>query len=304
MKVFIPFVQTYFSTTASATYLAGSPSVTPSTFSGSTTYSVGAYVKVGDNVYKKLTASGASSTSPADDLTNWVFVGVLNYRAMLDGTTSSRTAFSSGVAHTITLGYGTSLLSALKYVPNALMLFGCNLPASVTVQVYYANTDGSVRTMLFNSTISGASTNLYIPTGNIYQDSVYELRVNISFSGVGINASIGELRFGRSFDLGATKSKYDISIIDYSKKLVDEFGNVSIAKRGFSTKVNASSLIEDETIYSDAYTLLTENRSTRLGWIVDEARPATYVLGYCQTWRMARENVGQDTLELAIEGVV
>jgi hypothetical protein len=79
-------------------------------------------------------------------------------------------------------------------------------------------------------------------------------------------AVIKNLIAGTQETLGVTQLNSTLSIIDYSKKSTDEFGNTTFIERGFSERYDVSIIIP-ETKIPDIYKKLTGIRNTACLWI-------------------------------------
>lgn len=277
-------------------------------FSTSTAYTVGQMV-VGSSkkaIYKKLTSSAASAVPPESDAVNWQFIGSTYRWAIFDRSTS-RTSLDSG---NIVIGpFNTSgvmnRLMILDSTHDSIKIEGIRVtvPGGVvtvqwTVDVVAAssgavfNTDGGLRSRLIT-----------IPNVGVTFDALgYHDCIRVTFNTAG---AISEMLMGYELDFGKTKKGFDTSITDYTKKTVDDFGQVNISsKRGFSSKMNISTYLDTDAQAELCVKNLKLFRSQLLGWVGDDSRPSTHVFGYCKDWTCRTDDAGQNLLQMSIEGVV
>ena len=276
-------------------------------FRSSTAYTAGQMV-VGTGrkgIYKKLTASGASATAPESDPVNWQFVGSTYRWAVFDRSTS-RSNLDSG---NIVIGpFNTSgvmnRVMILDSTHDSIKIEGVRVtvPGGVATVLWTVNVAAASSGAVFNSDGGLRSQIITIPNVGYTFDALgYRDCVKITFNSAG---AISEILMGYELDFGKTKKGYDTSITDYSKKTVDDYGQVTVVKRGFSSKMNISTYLDTDAQAELCVKNLKLFRSQLLGWSGDDSRPSTHVLGYCKDWTCRTDDAGQNLLQMSIEGVV
>jgi hypothetical protein len=183
---------------------------------GGITYAAGARVIVPatHRIYESI-VDGNVGADPAAGGGKWLDVGPTNRWAMFDQALGSATTSAIGLDVTLNAGAATAL--ALLDVVGAWV---------------------RVRTGSYDRTIAvgqGAVTFLDLPGGGA------PIRVTVDGNG---SVSVGTLLVGRLVSLGVTEAGPTASITDYSRKEVDDFGEVTVVQRAWSKKMAAKALID------------------------------------------------------------
>jgi hypothetical protein len=119
--------------------------------------------------------------------------------------------------------------------------------------VHVVSMDGA--TEIFNETYSLAATSgiddwyswffepidriteMVVPNLPVYADQT----ITVTISDPGATVAVGNLVIGQTRDLGLSLAGAQAGIIDYSKKVADDFGNYSISERAFSDTLTSRS---------------------------------------------------------------
>jgi hypothetical protein len=116
-------------------------------------------------------------------------------------------------------------------------------------------------------------------------------------------AKIGALVVGLSSFLGLTQYAPSVGIIDYSKKETDEFGNTQVIVRTYSKRMQAETIIKNETV-DNVSRVLSIYRSTPLVWVgTDNIFNSLVVYGFCKDWEITVREPTVSSLRLDIEGL-
>lgn len=116
---------------------------------------------------------------------------------------------------------------------------------------------------------------------------------------------VGEIVAGRWEDLGVTQYAPEVSIIDYSRKDVDQYGNYTITERAFSKRVNIRTLIPNYRI-GPVTDLLSTIRATPVVWIPTEVSiydETLLIYGFYKDFRMVIPHAKWAEMDLQIEGL-
>lgn len=113
--------------------------------------------------------------------------------------------------------------------------------------------------------------------------------------------SIGTLMIGKLIGLGLTEAAPSAGITDFSRKEVDDFGEVTIVKRAWSKRMSAKALIDTDAIDIVAGRIAAVRARPAL-WIADDALDALAVYGFFKDFSI---EVGQSVsnLTLSVEGL-
>lgn len=260
------------------------------------TYAPGDFVSyIDDKVYQAVQQQGPAGPPPGDPLW-WYEYGVTNPYRALDGIISS---LSTG-------GFDITYEIALNDTVDALALL--NMSNISSVDIIMQDSGG---TEVYNGSIDlyDAESGLYnreatlIDALPLYQNSVVFLTFNWI---IGLEeASIGNIVFGRLVDLGYSQYGASFSILDYSLKETDPFGNFSILQRQFSKKISIQVVLPAER-FSSVLALLIKLRSESAVWIVTDKAQYNNILlvyGFYKDFSISIQNCSFLDLSLSIEGL-
>ena len=241
------------------------------------TYAKGARVirAASHRLFESASAGNLGSDPLAADGT-WIDVGPTNRWAMLDQALGSVT--SSAAPIVVTINAGAARAVALLDV----------VGATVRIQA-----PGYDRTQAIGA---GAITFLDLPgqTGDV--------TVTIVGSGAGSGTvSVGTLLIGDVVSLGITEAAPTAGITDYSRKVVDDFGAVTIVQRSWAKRMTARALIRTDAIDAVADRIAAVRAQPSL-WIADSAMDSLTLYGFFKDFAIERgEAVSK--LSLSIEGL-
>lgn len=227
----------------------------------------GPFVKrsINRTLYQRLT-TGSTSIPPESDSENWTAIGPVNDWALFDREVSTRSVAQDSLSVTITPGY-----------VNSLSLFGMK-GNEVTVTVR----DGASGPIVYGPKVIGLDSTLitdwyqyyYEPTVSLIAASLTDLppyknaHITVELTGSG-EVSLGLLDVGTFYDLGGTDYGASFSVVDYSRKEVDEFGGTKFVKRGFAKRLSARSMFRNVEL-NKISSVLAELRATPCSWSVTD----------------------------------
>ena len=204
--------------------------------------------RTGLNTVYQAVVAGASTVAPELDPNNWVPVMSTNEWAAFDREPETASTALGSLSVTLKLNGADSLA-----------LFGVKCDSAVVSVI-----DSS------GSTVYGPKTFGSNPV--VLTDlpaTVTTNKVIITLTGTG-QVSLGLVDIGTAVDLGGTDYGATFTIVDYSRKEVDEFGTASFVKRGFAKKISAKSMFANTDLNRITSTL-SELRATPCSWsITDE----------------------------------
>ncbi len=239
---------------------------------GAVSYPIGARVvkAATHRIYESVAAANAGN-DPAGTSGKWLDLGPTNRWAMFDQALGTSTSANGSIV--VALDHGTAGAVALLDVS----------AATVRVQA-----NGYDRTQAVGA---GAITFLDLPATG---------RVTVTIAGDGV-ISIGTLLIGRVVSLGITESSPTAGITDFSKKTVDDFGDVTIVQRAWSKKMSAKALIRTDAIDVVANRIAAVRARPCL-WIGQTGLDSLTVYGFFKDFSI---EVGEtlSKLSLSIEGL-
>ena len=116
-------------------------------------------------------------------------------------------------------------------------------------------------------------------------------------------AKVGEIVVGLKESLGTLQYTPSVSIIDYSVKEVDDFGNYIIAERAYSKRLSCETIIEN-TILDATYATLATYRATAVVWVGSADYASMIVYGFYKDFSITIPYPKYSICTLEIEGLV
>lgn len=212
-----------------------------------TGYGVGAKVLRDHRVYEALVAN--TGNDPVATPTMWLDTGPTNRWAMFDQALGTVTTAQGRI--TVSLAIGGIAGVALLDVSGA----------TVRVQA-----DGYDRTQA----VTGGTITFLDLAGKGW--------VTVTIEGAGA-VSVGTLLIGRLVALGVTEASPTAGITDFSRKEVDDFGEVTIVKRGFAKRMTAKALIRADALDQVANRIAAVRAVPAL-WIGQDGMDSLTVYGF------------------------
>jgi hypothetical protein len=222
-------------------------------------------------IYESVIA-GNLGDDPAGATGKWVDAGPTNRWAMFDQALGTGTAAASPISVTLNAG-----------AVDAVALLDLTA-ATVRVQ-----TTGYDRTI---AATGGAITFLDLP------GAAAPVTVTIAGSG---QLSVGTLLIGKLVPLGITEASPTAGITDYSRKVVDDFGAVTVVQRAWAKRMTAAALIRTDAVDVVANRIAAVRARPSL-WIGQAGLDSLTVYGFFKDFSIeVGENVSK--LSLSIEGL-
>lgn len=279
-----------------------------------TTYSVGQRVtratSTTHSVYERV-VTGAGVTAPENDPINWVRVGPTNRWAVFDDSPSTLSSNEEYITYILKPGSINSLaLLELDGTEVAINMY--TVDGGILEQPYYAYNNLADNTGVGNWYEYFYEPFYYktsIATTDMVNASLLDLpRYTNTILCVTIRkansvASIGILATGIVYELGKTQNGMSVSIIDYSRKDTDTYGNTVLVRRKFSKRVSATFFLYSSKV-DVVSNLLTQYRATPVVWIGADAQYSSLVIyGFYRDWTIGIPNNIGSTCNIEIEGL-
>ncbi len=222
-------------------------------------------------IYESLATIGAGD-DPEAASGKWLDVGPTNRWAMFDRALGSTTTGTGSIVVTLNVGQVDAV---------ALL----DLAAS-TIRVQATGYD--------RTQAAGAGTTTFLDLPG----AAGQVTVTISGSGT---VSVGTLIAGRRVALGITEASPTAGIADFSRKVVDDFGGVTIVQRAWAKRMTANALIRTDAIDTVANRLAAVRAQPTL-WIGQAGMDSLTIYGFFKDFSI---EVGQSVskLSLSIEGL-
>lgn len=117
------------------------------------------------------------------------------------------------------------------------------------------------------------------------------------------DAKIGEMIIGKQRDLGVTNFGTSVSIIDFSVKNTDEFGNTVITQRAFSKRADYDVTVNTSSV-SAVQKALADIRTTPTVFVGDENKPETVVYGFYKQFNIVLSTPSVSDCSIEVEGLI
>lgn len=271
---------------------------TYATYSGGTTYALDAIVIGADHhEYQSLQASntGHSLADPAW----WLDLGFDNRWRMFDQLNSSQTSVPEGIDVVVDVtgrANGVSLL---------------NITAT-TVQIIATTVDGEIYNETFELVSTSGVNNWYdyffepiIRQGDLVVTDLplnADPTIEVILSEPGGTCEVGTLVIGQSLLLGGTVYGARIGIQDYSRKVVDEFGNSSVVERAFAKRATFRVAMAAAKVDAAAAFLATI-RAVPVVYRGTDQYTSTWIFGFFKDWSIEITYPDVSYCNLDIEGL-
>ena len=146
---------------------------------------------------------------------------------------------------------------------------------------------------------------IYSKTYLVLQDLPLYVNASITviFDNPGKACSCGVLVAGMSRYIGSTKWSPQVSILDYSVKSKDTYGNTTLTVKSFAKLLSCDLDIETNTV-DDVQRILTGYRAVPLVWVGSDEFESTVIFGFYRSFSIIISGPGYSDCSLEIEGLI
>lgn len=212
-------------------------------YSAGTTYALEDRVIVGSPyhaVYQSLSGSNTGNFPPTSP-TQWLYAGPTNAWAAFDESGGTQLSGVGTEADPLEFVVTGDRINAMGFL--GLQASSVRIQAYNPVEgVYYDNTvnleDSTLVTSWYDYFFAEISRGTEVIVKDIQPISGSEYTISI-VDGSG-TAKMATFVMGQAVEFGFTEYGAQVGIIDYSRKLVDQFGRASLEKRAFSDRMSVS----------------------------------------------------------------
>ena len=117
------------------------------------------------------------------------------------------------------------------------------------------------------------------------------------------DAKVGEVVIGKQRNLGVTNFGTSVSIIDYSVKSTDDFGNTIIVQRAYSKRADYDVTVNTSSVAA-VQKALADIRTTPTVFVGDQNRPETVVYGFYKQFNIVLSTPSISDCSIEVEGLV
>ncbi|WP_396190619.1 hypothetical protein [Flavobacterium sp.] len=267
------------------------------------TYTLGTKRIYEHRVYEVIVSSttarpdvGAVATPPS-----WLDLGATNRFKMFDQIISTQTVKSAEIDVDITP----------SAIINAAAFFGM-LGNSITVTM----TD-PIEGVVFTETRSLQDNTIIIDWYSYFFEEIAYLpdivflnlpaygsaTLTAFIDGGAGDAKVGEVVIGKQRSLGVTNFGSSVSILDYSVKSTDDFGNTIIVQRAYSKRADYDVTVNTLSVAA-VQKALADIRTTPTVFVGDQNRPETVVYGFYKQFNIVLSTPSISDCSIEVEGLV
>lgn len=277
-------------------------------FNGGSAYAIGAKIVDYGCKYQALITPQVALPAFAESNTSWSFLGYDNplipfVRDVSGSCTQESESTNQNAIMALKVPKGSNSIALHSIRSGIVTVVINNLRGKITTKTYPAFTNELY--IEYDSAEGYEQGTTIDPRGTVITIRL-EPKPVVYYTGT-TGISIGEVVVGQSWDIGQTQyGGLSTSIVDYSKKTTDDFGNVTIVKRAFSKKVNARLLL-DKSKYNMLNDLFSYKlRSVPTTWIATEDSSYTsgaLIYGYYKDFSVDVTYPTMCACSLEIEGM-
>lgn len=270
-----------------------------------TSYALDAKVKrATTNKNYICTTAGISAVPPETNTLGWVDIGPTNTWGMFDRKLGTSTRVTSGNL-TVVLNPGRISGVALLGMEGALASITIkDSPGGNVIRYLTKTLDGTIITSVYewffseyqqlsDWAITGLPAHYLSP------------EVTIVISSLTGAASCGVCLVGNATEIGYTQAGASAGIFDYSRKVVDDFGNYDVTERAYS-KRNTLKVFTARIDFNKIFTKLASIRATPAIYIgvADAGFEPFLVYGWYKSFDIVVEYPDYHLLNIEIEGLI
>lgn len=217
-----------------------------------------AYV-VGDQVGRATThkvyqrrVDGTTATEPENDATNWAEVGVTNKWKPFDSSYQSQCSNDEEIVYQLTLAEFADTLTVLN----------CEC-ATVRVQA----TDFDETKTMYTRTVEDWFDYFFEPFTYRADAAFLDLpmsttdTITVTLSNPGGVAKVGEIKPGFSKAIGGARYGVRTGMVDYSRKVTDDWGNLTVTEGAYSKRMSLDVWVRN-TLIDELHRLMYRYRAT------------------------------------------
>lgn len=250
------------------------------------------------SIYERL-VPGATATAPESDPINWLRIGPTNRWAAFDQAVGTRSSASDLMTFSLTPGVVRGL--ALLDVDTE----GATVVMTVDGDEVYSRTIDPIQTQeacetwydYFFEAIQ-RRTAIVLTDMPPYAEGV----ITVTLTGPGSTVSVGTCAVGPVYDLGTVLASPRIGIVDYSRKVTDDFGVTRVSERAYARRMSLDVLLP--TVNVDVATArLARVRARPVVWVASQRFDALSVYGFVKDWSVLIPGLVNSTCSLEVEGL-
>lgn len=274
----------------------------PSWSSGGT-YVTGIVVRYNNKIYESLQASNTNN-QPDISPTWWLDLGADNISAAFDGKVGSKTIATNSLRMIIAPNSVVDTVAYIETVASTVSTTALDQQFN-SVYTYTSGLDNSVITSwydyFFIDPLGDPLTQVVHRNINSLDPSLI-IGVEMVRSG---ETSLGVFLTGQTTIFGKTQYGVKTGIVDYSKKEVDEFGNINLIERPYSKRLQGDVYVENYNL-NKVQRFLYGIRATPVLWMAsddEELSEVSNVYGFYKDFSTTISYPDVSMCSLEVEGL-
>lgn len=266
-------------------------------YSAASTYALGDRVRANHRIYES--AQGSNTGHAVTDVAWWIDAGPTNRWKMFDTSTGTlsvaTTACPAPIVITIAPTQSCSALALLDLNAESVRIVVTHDSSAIYDTTYH---------MSDRRFLAGWWDYYFAPLARstvlIVDDLPPVGTLTITINGSGCGTCV----IGNMIDIGKTKTSPSISIIDYSKKEVDDFGITDVVPRGYSKRIDARFWFESPRTDLIA-NALSGVRNMPVVWLADDSNTHESLIayGFYRDWGIDIQYPTYSEASIQIEGM-
>lgn len=268
-------------------------------WSSGTTYAVNAIV-VGTNHHEYQSLQAANIGHSLSDPLWWLDLGFDRRWRMFDQSNSSQSSYATTIDVSILVSGRANAVSLLNIAADTVQIIATTVAS------------GEVYNKTFNLTSDSGINNWFdyffepiVRKGDLVVTDLPtngDPTIRVIVTATGSTVRIGTLVVGQSLYIGATIYGAKIGMNDYSRKVVDAFGNYTIVQRAFAKTADFKVWLDSAKVDATAAFLPTI-RAIPCVYKGTDQYAGTYIYGFFKTWSVEITSPNKSYCLLTIEGL-
>ena len=270
-------------------------------WTSTTTYAADARVVYAHKVWQSLLA-GNIGKSPAESTTWWVEVGPTNRWKAFDLSTSTKTRFSQTAWFEITVGRAVNSVALLEFD-------GLRAVRIRVIDTVYGTVYDKTSILWSTPEVAGwypwtfgerrERRNFHALDLPSYRGAT--IRIDVEAAN---DAGIGVILVGQQQSIGlGVLSGMQMGMRDYSRKEVDQWGEVKLQQRGYSRNRQISLKVDKNDI-DNVDRILSSIRAMPVLWIISSKFDQANVYGWYSNYEIVIQYSSDIEISISIEGLV
>ena len=267
------------------------------------TYTLGTLRIYNHHVYEVIVSSttdrpdiGAALTTPS-----WLDLGATNRFKMFDQIISTQTVYTGLVDVDITPGAIINSAAFFGLSGNEITL---TMTDPIDGVVYTETRSLQDNTLIVDWYTYFFEEIAFLPDMVFLNLPAYgSATITAIVDGGAGDAKVGEVVIGKQRTIGVSNFGTSVSIIDYSVKSTDDFGNTVIVQRAYSKRADYDVTVETGAVAA-VQKALADIRTTPTVFIGDENRPETVVYGFYKQFNIVLSTPSISDCSIEVEGLV